>query len=63
LPLLINCRHCRHYYLTWEARNPYGCRAMGFKSPQLPSAVVRRNSGLDCQVFAPKKKVRPAPPR
>ncbi|MDR2724632.1 MAG: uracil-DNA glycosylase [Candidatus Adiutrix sp.] len=47
----VNCRRCRYYYITWEASTPHGCRLMGFKSRNLPSTVVRRSSGQDCQAF------------
>jgi len=50
----VNCRRCRYYYITWESAAPHGCRLMGFKSRNLPSAVVRRSSGQDCQAFALK---------
>jgi len=47
----IDCHKCRHYFITWEPSNPHGCRAMGFKSRQLPSAVVYQYSGEQCQAF------------
>ena len=50
----IDCHKCRHYYVTWQKAHPHGCRAMGFKSVQLPSAVVRKNSGCPCRCFDPK---------
>lgn len=51
----INCLHCAHFYVTWDERNPKGCRAMGFKSREAPSAVVFRSSGMACQMFEEKK--------
>jgi hypothetical protein len=50
----INCLRCAYYFVTWEEGRPHGCRAYGFKSPQIPSQVVRRTSGSDCQFFTPK---------
>jgi len=50
----INCRDCRHYYITWQPKTPNGCRAMGFISQLLPSIHVFRNSGMECQSFSPK---------
>lgn len=50
-----NCFDCRYFYITHEPRMPYGCRAAGFKSLQLPSVVVLRNSGSPCLSFCPKK--------
>ena len=50
----IICRQCRHYFVTWDARRPHGCRAMNFKSRQPPSRVVRNTSGRDCLRYEPK---------
>jgi hypothetical protein len=52
---LIACIQCRYYQITWEARQPYGCRAHGFKTHRNPSMVVYENSGMECQLFEPKK--------
>jgi hypothetical protein len=51
----INCFHCVHFYITWNERYPRGCKALGFKSKEAPSAVVNRSSGMDCQMFEEKK--------
>jgi len=51
---MINCRNCRHYYITWEKHFPHGCRAMGFKSAQLPAVTVRKSSQQDCLLFKEK---------
>ncbi|MBV9121039.1 MAG: uracil-DNA glycosylase [Chloroflexi bacterium] len=50
----VNCLQCRHYQITWDPRTPYGCAALGFKSRQMPSIVVRQSSGLECQAFVAK---------
>jgi hypothetical protein len=34
---------------------PYGCKAMHFKSAHNPAQVVFSTSGMECQLFAPKK--------
>ncbi|MCP4716637.1 MAG: uracil-DNA glycosylase [Deltaproteobacteria bacterium] len=52
----VNCHRCRHYYITWDKRFPYGCREMGFKSRFLPSDAVYQNSGMACLGFVPKAK-------
>lgn len=52
----INCRKCEYYFVTWEAQRPHGCRAYGFKSPQIPSIVVFQSSGDDCTMFKEKGK-------
>ena len=51
-----NCYQCRHFFITHEPSHPYGCRAMGFKSPRLPAVTVLMNSGLECQLFEKKRK-------
>lgn len=51
----VNCFRCRHFYVTWDELFPRGCKALGFKSREMPSAVVRRSSGMECQMFKLKK--------
>jgi hypothetical protein len=50
----VNCLRCRHYVITWQPAQPYGCRAHGFKSRKNPALVVFESSGLQCQLFQPK---------
>ncbi len=57
------CLSCRHYYLTYEVRQPYGCRAMGFRSLKIPSQVAFENSGMCCQLMEPKTPRETAPVR
>ncbi len=52
----INCFNCEYYYVTWEQAAPRGCRKYGFKSRDLPSLVVSRNSGSKCLSFKEKNK-------
>jgi len=54
----INCRRCVHYFVTWEAQKPHGCKAYGFKSPQIPSMVVFKSSGVECNLFREKSRNR-----
>ena len=42
--MIIDCHKCKHYYVTWDKDFPHGCRAMRFKSRQLPCIVVRNSS-------------------
>ena len=49
-----NCHACVHFRVTWDKRVPYECRAFGMQTSRLPSLVVRRESGQDCQLFRPK---------
>lgn len=48
------CTKCTHFFLTYDYVKPYGCKAMGFKSKNSPSQVVRVSSGMECQVFENK---------
>ena len=50
----INCRECQFYYITWDKKFPYGCKAMGFKTKAMPSKEVYTASGLECQKFKRK---------
>lgn len=47
----INCFFCRHFYITYDRRFPYGCRAVGFKSRLMPYREMYANSGIECQLF------------
>jgi hypothetical protein len=51
----VNCRKCKHFFITWDVKNPYGCRAMGFKGKKMPSLTVLKNSGKPCLLFDEKK--------
>lgn len=50
----IDCRKCKHYYVTWDPNNPMGCRKFGFKSRIMPSEVVYQSSGAPCNGFESK---------
>jgi len=52
----VACFKCSSFYITHDANFPYGCRAMGFKSRALPFRITFKCSGIDCQMFSPKKK-------
>jgi len=49
-----DCFKCAFFQITWDKAFPYGCRAMGFKSRQIPSQEVLRTSGMPCLSFRPK---------
>jgi hypothetical protein len=51
----IDCRKCRHYYITWDKGFPYGCKAMKFKCAGLPAQEVFASSGFPCQFFVRKE--------
>jgi len=48
------CVDCRHFFITHEPARPYGCRAMGFKSRELPCTVVLHSSGEPCLCREPR---------
>lgn len=53
--MLVNCHNCEHYYVTWDEQTPHGCRAMGFKSKQIPNIVVQKTTpNLDCLSYKKK---------
>lgn len=56
MPKRVNCFKCRHFYITWEKYFQRGCRAHAIKTMDIPSVVVRRISGLECQSFEPREK-------
>ena len=47
----ISCYKCVHYFVTWDNAHRHGCRALGFKTSEMPSMVVWRSSGIDCLYF------------
>ena len=48
---------CKFHIVTHDARFPYACTAMGFKSKRLPQQELLAITGEACIAFAP----RPAP--
>ncbi|MDP3120970.1 MAG: uracil-DNA glycosylase [Sulfuricurvum sp.] len=53
----IICQKCIYYFVTWEANQPHGCKAYGFKSKYIPSQVVLSSSGKPCTFFESKAPV------
>lgn len=56
---MVDCLKCKYYFVTWQKNLPHGCKAMKFKSMQIPSALVRKTSGQECMLFK-RKIVRPS---
>lgn len=52
----IDCLKCRHFYVTWDEFFPKGCKALGFKSREVPSQAVYNSSGIVCQKYEPKER-------
>jgi len=48
------CRNCRHYYITFDPKMPYGCRRFNIKSRETPSQVVAQAGMGECQGFEAK---------
>ena len=60
----IDCNSCAHFFITWNKRFPFGCRAMGFMSANSPNKDVFEVEGRDCLAYKeknlmPKDKVSP----
>lgn len=53
--MAINCKKCKYYYITWDPKFPYGCKAFGMKTKQLPSTEVYASSGTECVKFQKKE--------
>lgn len=51
LPARPECLRCKHYFVTWSPRFPYGCRAFGFKSKVIPCLEVYTASHQQCMKF------------
>jgi hypothetical protein len=53
-----NCWQCQFFQITHVAAFPYACRAIGFKSKQLPCLDVLRVDGRACRQFIRKQSPR-----
>lgn len=51
----IECFKCKYFHVTWDPKQPRGCKAYGFKTAKLPSIIVKETSGQACTLFTPKK--------
>ncbi len=45
------CLQCIHYQNSWDPNNPRGCKLYGFSSKFIPSQVVKRETGSECQGY------------
>ena len=50
------CHGCEHYYVTWDAAFPYGCRGFQMKSKRNPSLSVYFASGRKCMLFEKRRR-------
>ena len=46
------CSNCKHFYITYKPRFPYGCKAFGIIAKKNPYLEVRSISGTDCALFS-----------
>jgi len=51
-----NCYQCHHFYITWDASFPYGCKAFKMKSKRIPSLEVFDASKEHCHLYKTKQK-------
>ena len=51
---LADCNSCAHFFITWNKRFPFGCRAMGFMTSNSPSKDVFEVEGRDCLAYKNK---------
>ncbi len=51
-----SCSECRHFYITWDAKTPNGCRLFGIKCKDSPSKIIASAGQGECKGFEPKKK-------
>ncbi len=54
------CKECVHFYVTYDANFPYGCKAMDFKSLRYPYFVVQDATGDACQMRCIKASGKPS---
>ncbi|MBN1519167.1 MAG: hypothetical protein JW923_03665 [Spirochaetales bacterium] len=53
-----NCLSCVHFYVTWDAAFPRGCRMFEIKTRKLPSHEVYAATGRHCPAYERKACVR-----
>lgn len=53
----IDCRKCKYYYVTWNVQFPYGCKLFSVKSKQMPSVIVYKSLGKQCDKYESKNKM------
>ena len=51
----IHCLRCVHYYSTHDPALPRGCRQYRFKTKNIPSIIVKKETGEDCLSYTKRK--------
>ena len=52
----IRCCNCKHFYITYKPKFPYGCKAFGIISRNIPFLEIKQVSGTNCALFSKKVK-------
>ncbi|QAS53254.1 uracil-DNA glycosylase [Halobacillus litoralis] len=52
----VNCFRCQYFRTTWNANFPRACEAYGFKTKEIPSALVLKSTGTECMQFVEKSR-------
>ena len=55
----VSCTRCKHFYITWNKRRPYGCRRWNVIAAQHPCVAVLAASGMPCHLYEPKSGTKP----
>ena len=50
----IRCCNCKHFYITYKPKFPYGCKAFGIIAKKKSYLEVRSISGTNCALFSKK---------
>lgn len=50
------CNNCESYYITYNIKFPYGCKAFGIISKNTPYLQIKQISGTNCALFSKKNK-------
>ncbi len=53
---ILDCKKCKHLYVTYDKFYPWGCKAFGFKSKKYPYNEVYSISGMKCALFSMNNK-------
>jgi len=49
-----NCMKCKYFYITWNNKQPNGCRMYRIVTKHIPSLEVLRHTGTNCIGFEEK---------
>jgi len=52
--LRLSCKGCIHFFITYDAKRPWGCHKFGFKGKILPALTVYQSTGMQCAYFEQK---------